>query len=85
MIEFLRSMMTMERKVMKCREVAIETFPSSISFIFLEVVFQEHQKKSKTKEERQKGNAGNRTQNLLFTRQTQYHYATPPDHIFLLL
>ena len=36
-----------------------------------------HKKLSKCK----KGNAGNRTQNLLFTRQTQYHYATPPGYI----
>ena len=40
---------------------------------------------SKEKEKgMQKGNAGNRTQNLLFTRQTQYHYATPPDYFFFL-
>ena len=30
--------------------------------------------------DKKKGNAGNRTQNLLFTRQTHYHYATPPYH-----
>ena len=35
----------------------------------------------KKQKKTQKGNAGNRTQNLLFTRQTQYHYATPPGHI----